>query len=457
MREQGITLTEFHKGLRPYDDTVTNQEMLTDCFNLIPRAQGLVSVPDISHPITAVSVNHPWPQIFLGHKHWVCCTQDKIYTINANWSLTLQLDLDIYYNSFPNAPKETWHFADFFDYVVLTNGGVTVVYNPDTTIWEYNDGTTLPTLGTVLNFKGQIIGSGRDTVVGDPKTVFGETTSNFLMWGGIGSANFVVDQSNVKGYRPMPWTGEVYKIMALGDNIVVYGASGIAICKFNNTVLGIVKLLKYGIASRDAAGGDDETQVFIDTEGNLRKITPESISEPMYKEFFSTMLGREIVVTHNSLQNEFYITDGVRSFVLTKQGLGETFQAPTTLDINAGILVGVYTDLTDTTASIVTDSLDFGTSASKTIDIVEVGCNTTLDVEVAISYKLNHKSTFQTTPWRTTNPNGIVVVPINGVEFKIHIRCSSYSNLKINFITLRVKFDDKRFIRGTSNANKTSA
>lgn len=458
MKEQGITLTDFVKGLRLHSDTPTNQEALTECFNLIPRIQGLISTPTISHPITAVTVSHPWPQIFLGYKHWVCCTEDKIYTINANWSLTLQLDLAVYYNTFPNAPKETWHFADFFDYVVLTNGGVTVVYNPLTSDWEYNDGTTLPTLGSVLNFKGQIIGTGRTTVVGDPKTAFQDTDANSLMWGGIGSANFVLDQSNVKGYRPMPWYGEIYKVMELGDYIIAYGLKGIAVCKFSNMALGIVKTFKFGIASREAVGGDDSTHILIDTEGNLRKLSTDlAMSEPVYNEFFSTMLGREVIVTYNSLQNEFYITDGIRGFILTSKGLGETFQAPTTLDINAGILIGFYTDLQNSDAMIVTDSIDFGTKAFKTLDVVEVGAASSANIEVAIDFKLTASGAFQSTDWKTLNPNGTVVFPIKAIEFKIKVRSLNYSNLKISYIQLRVKFDDKRFIRGTSNANKATA
>lgn len=458
MKEQGITLTDFVKGLRLYSDTPTNQELLTECFNLIPRPQGLITTPAISHPISAVTVDHPWPQIFLGHKHWVCCTEDKIYTINANWSLTLQLNLAVYYNTFPTAPKGTWHFADFFNYAVLTNGGVTVVYNPLTSAWEYNDGTTLPTLGTVLNFKGQIIGSGRTTIAEDPKTTFQDTDANSLMWGGIGSANFILDQSNIKGYRPMPWYGEIYKVMELGDYIVAYGLKGIAICKFSNMTLGIVKSFKFGIASREAVGGDDSTHVFIDVEGNLRKLSADlNITEPVYKEFFSTMLGREIVVTYNPLQKDFYITDGVRSFILTEKGLGETFQAPTTLDINAGVLLGFYTDLQNSDATLVTDSLDFGARSAKTLDVIEVGAYSSADIEVAVDYKLTSSSTWQSTEWKTVNPNGSVVHPINAIEFKIKIRSINYSNLKISYIQLRVKFDDKRFIRGTSNANKATS
>jgi len=132
MKEQQITLDGFVKGLRPYENGPRNQDTLVECFNLIPRPQGLIPSPTITQSITGTSVSHPWPQIFFGHTHWVCATQNKIYTINGDWSLTQQLDLNVYYNTFPNAPQGVWHFADFFDYVILTNGGVVVLYNPST-------------------------------------------------------------------------------------------------------------------------------------------------------------------------------------------------------------------------------------------------------------------------------------------------------------------------------------
>lgn len=459
MKERSITLSKFVTGLRKYSNSPINTETLVECFNIIPDNAGLIPSPTITQSINAVSVDHPFPQVFIGHVHWVCCTRSKIYTINADWTLTLQLDLNVYYNSFPNAPQGTWHFADFFDYVVLTNGGVTVIYNPVDLRWEYNDGVKIPTLGTVLNFNGQLIGSGRDQIVGDPKTVFGECSSNFLLWGKIGYADFTTDKSNVAGYRPMPWYGEIYKCLQLGDKIAVYGSGGIAIVGFDEVNTKLIKNLDIGIASREAVAGDKKQHVFVDKKGNFR-ILKASLEhpDPIYNEFFSTMLGREIVVTHDSTEGRFYITDGVRSFVLTNSGLGEIAQAPTTLFDNiGGVFRGFYTNLNSSYGYITTDTVDLGSRGGKTIESIEVGASATAAIQVAVEFRNTKTEVFKSTSWVTTNPNGVATIPISGIEFKFKVRCLNYSDFKLNYITIHLKFDDKRFVRGLTNADKVAA
>lgn len=458
VREIGYTFDKFTKGLRLFEGMPKNSDTLVECFNVVPRLEGLVERSSITTEVTGVTANHPWPQVFLGAKHWVCCTESKIYTVNSDWTVTQQLDLSVYYNTFPSAPKGTWHFADFFDYVVLTNGGVTVVYNPEESRWEYNDGVKIPTLGSVLNFNGQIIGTGRDTVTGDPKTIFGETTSNFLLWGGIGEATFILDQSNVKGYRPLPWFGEIYKVLQLDQYIVAYGSSGIAIVKFEGVTLGIVRTFNFGILSREAVDGETDKHVLIDSGGYLRELTADlKMSQGMYKEFFSTMSGREVVVTKDRLLGEFYITDGVRGFVKSDQGLGEVGVGPTTLTRWAGVLRGLYTDFSNSYVYMTSESLDFGLVGKKTLDSLQVGLSASVEVQGSIGVKNNYTGSFSYSGWKTLNPNGYVVFPVNGSEFKVRLRASSYVGFKVDYITVNVKLDDKRFRRGLVNADKVTS
>lgn len=458
MKEIGYTFSEFTKGLRPFEKMPKNSKTLVECFNVVPRVEGLVERETVTTAVTGVTANHPWPQVFLGLKHWVCCTEDKVYTVNADWTVTQQLDLSVYYNTFPNAPKGTWHFADFFDYVVLTNGGVTVVYNPYTNIWEYNEGVKIPTLGSVLNFNGQILGTGRETVTGDPKTSFNGTDSNFVLWGGVGEATFVVDQSNVRGYRPMPWYGEVYKLLQLGSYIVAYGSAGIAVLKFSGVTLGVVKVFDFGIMSREAVAGGLSKHVFVDTGGYLRELPLDlNLSQGLYKEFFSTMAGREVVVTRDYLLEEFYITDGVRGFVKSEYGLGEIGIGPTTLVRWAGVLRGLYTDFSNSYAYLTLDALDFGIVGKKTLDSLQGGLVASTEVQASIGVKTGYTSSFSYTDWKTLNPNGYVVFPANGQEFKIRLKSTSYSGFKVDYLTANIKLDDKRFRRGLINADKVVA
>lgn len=443
MKEQALSLSKFTSGLRPYANNPINQDTATECFNLAPRIQGLVPIETINQSIDSIVASFPFPQIFFGHKFWLACTSTKIYTINGDFSLTLELDLT---GAFIG-PGQVWHFADFFDYVILTNGIVTVYRDPDSAtfkIWVAD--STMPNLGTVMNFNGQIIAS--------PISAWHDADKDFIIWSKIGSADFTVDQSNTAGYRPMPWTGEVYKIMKLGEMIAVYGSGGIEFFKFQGTSLGLVKKLDYGIASRDAVGGDENSQVFIDTAGYLRVVNAKlEISDGVYQEFFSTMLGRDIIVSFNPLNRDFYISDGVRGFIKTNQGLCETFQGVISVGVLAGTLIGFYVDLNESIGMLTTGSLDFGIRARKTIDVIEIGAESSGDIQVAVEYKNKKSDVFSTGSWVTVNDEGVVNIPTSGVEFRIKVKALLYSGFKLNYIIPRIKFDDKRSKRGTLNVS----
>ena len=84
--------------------------------------------------------------------------------------------------------------------------------------------------------------------------------------------------------------------------------------------------------------------MFVDVEGNLRKLSTDALDPiPLYNEFFSELIGGEIVVTFNPYQKDYYITDGEVGYCLTSIGLAEIAKAPTALVNNAGSLIGFYT------------------------------------------------------------------------------------------------------------------
>jgi len=262
----------------------------------------------------------------------------------------------------------------------------------------------------------------------------------------------------VSGFRPMPWYGETYKVLQLGQFIVAYGGVGIAVLKFSGVSLGIVKTFDFGVMSREAVAGGVDKHVFVDNGGYLRELTTDlKMSQGMYREFFYTMSGREVVVTRDVLLDEFYITDGVRGFVKSEFGVGEIGVGPTGLVRWAGILRGIYTDFNDSYAYITTDTLDFGLVGKKTLDSLQVGAISNTDILGSVGVKNGYKESFSYSGWKTLNPSGYVAFPVNGNDFKIRLKTSNYIGLKVDFITVNMKLDDKRFRRGLVNADKVTA
>lgn len=455
MKEIGYTL-DIATGLRLREKMPRDHESLEVCFGLVPRFEGLVTPTVISESIASISANHPWPQIFFGDSFWLLCDKYKIYIINADWSVTLAIDTTPYYGTFPAAPRGVWDFEDFHDFVLLTNGGVTVLYSVTNSQWEYNDGTTIPTLGSITNFNGQLVGTGVEEIVGDSKTVFQGTDERFVMWGGIGSANFVIDQSNIKGNKAL--VGEQYKVKRLGDYVVAYGAREINILKPSGVNYGLHRTFKYGIASRGAVGGNEKNHVFIDVYGNFYHIDEDlKITGPSYKEFFSAMLGNEVVVNHieGEETNDFFITDGVVSYQRTNEGCGQIERGYTGIGVLGASVVGVATDLNDDSAFFTTNPQSFGTPANKTVTMVELDCEFADTVYLAVESRRSRNDAWESSDWVEVNDAGAAAITMNGSEFKIKAKCDTRIGFDPDSLIVRVKFDDRRFVRGLSNANKT--
>ncbi|MCK5017904.1 MAG: hypothetical protein KAS32_12655, partial [Candidatus Peribacteraceae bacterium] len=397
----------------------------------------------VVNQITSIPVSFPFPQMFIGHVHSILMTGDKLYTINADWSVTLQLDL-----SGVIVNQTTWHFADYHDYVILCNEEVTIVYDTTTTVYTNRAAdSTMPLLRSVMDFNGQIIAV--------PNSTWHDTDTNSLIWSAIGSADFSVTQSNVRGYRPMPWDGEVYKVMKLGDHPMAYGSGGVAACKFSGVNLGLLRTFDFGIWSREAVGGDEFGQVLISEKGELIELTPDlSIKTRGYTEFFENM--GEISVTFDPEERDFYISDGVTSFIKTDQGLARINQAATSLDYYAGQLIGPFTDLNDDEGRIVSDTIDFGRRGRKTVDVIEVGADSISEVYVAADWRMDKTASFRRTPFKRLNIHGETVLPIAGNEFRFVIKSDNYLGFNLDYYIARIKLDDKRFIRGT-NANTSTS
>ena len=51
------------------------------------------------------------------------------------------------------------------------------------------------------------------------------------------------------------------------------------------------------------------------------------------------------------------------------------------------------------------------------------------------------------------NPAGAARIEVNGSEFKIKIKCDDADGFKPDYFIVRVNHDDRRFVRGKTNAS----
>lgn len=97
----------------------------------------------------------PFPQMFQLRSWTVICTPTKIYTYDGS-TLTLV---------YTATEGSTWSVADFYKFLVLSNGREYIVLNPETNTWsKYLDAENLNCL-CVCDINGQLFVGGPDVTI----------------------------------------------------------------------------------------------------------------------------------------------------------------------------------------------------------------------------------------------------------------------------------------------------
>jgi len=440
MKEFSVTLKDgIAKGLRASDRNQINSEALVTCYNLKPAKGGLESYEPLTNPIVGgQAVDWPFPQMFLGQDVRVLATGTDIYELSTWTKSASKLTV---------TKSERWEFIDFGPYLVMTNGLKLCIRSFGGT-WAASDSlSTMPRFSTGCNFNGQM-------VVGNIKSTWYDCGVGSVAWGKIGDVNFTLDGSNEAGYRQTPWEGSVLRVKKLGAGIVVYCQNGIGLLRPFEQTFGWDTLQDVGIPAKAAVGGNDNIHVFVDTNGNLCRINSQyEIQVLGYDEYMDDMTPANIVVEHDPILREFHISDATHGFLLTEEGLSNKYQAVTTIVTSAGTQYGVFTDLAVSTAQIIVDTMDFGLRGLKTLQTIEVGgYHASGDLNAFAQWKSSKIGSFTTGPNIIVNPDGVATVIMTGDELRVGLTYASYLGIQLDYLTLRFKLSDKRYVRGKYNA-----
>lgn len=441
-------------GLRPRSDNPRNSQALIEAFNVQASKDGLVAYAGITNPTSSSITNWPFPRLYLGRSVNILASDSAIYEVSGGWGLEKVLDLS-------STITTPWAIADLHNFLLLASD-VLVKRNPVTGLWSEVVGDNyMPTFKTCCNFKGQLIG-------GNVTSDWHDCGAGHIVWARPGSTHFLADKRNTAGFMPMPFGGEVYSILPLGDSVAVYGSSGLAVLSpISKPVPGFGVALAYhfGIASKGAVAGDDSVHIFVDEGGQVWAMGADGkLTLLDYSEFMSELSADDIVVSHDPQQKKFFISDGTKTFLLatietttelgvvTKTyGMTEVKDHPTGVQFSNGSLLGVYDESADTEFRITTDVLDFGLRAQKTIQTVECGLSASDDCYVAVDWRIDKAEGWGTVGWNSINPQGIGTAICAGTEFRIKVKCDDYTDVNLDYMTVRLKVTDKRSIRGKYN------
>lgn len=341
-------------------------------------------------------------------------------------------------------------------------------------------------------FKGQVLLGGRYYTT---EQTF-PSDSRIIRWSEIGAFRFsgatANDKKNEAGYMYLGESSSetVMSLIPLKNAVVVYSDMSVTLLNPVSQpapTYGVDTLLSgIGIANPLAAAGHRNQHLYVDKEGNLREVSMgqygqgyvstnlgyKHIFAPMQEDFDITTGIGLIVVTYNPDEDEFYISDGRRSFVWNKSGLTEIGVAITSYINTKNTIIsaelfddfqskrlGGATQLDNSEYMYLeTDIFDFGLSAIKTIQQVEIGggFGTNATVKVMIKWRMNRNELFRDTDWKRCSPNGVCTPLVSGTDFKICIMVSVVPDTVINNITVEWKVIDRTSIRGNNAGSSAS-
>jgi hypothetical protein len=314
--------------------------------------------------------------------------------------------------------------------------------------------------------------------------------SRIVRWGEIGAFRFLGATANtLKNEAGFLYTSEmsdecVMSILPLKSTVVVY--SNMEVILMNPVsqpvpAWGVDKILSnIGIMNPLAAASDGRNrQLFVDKEGTLREISMGQYGQGYevkslgYNHIFSTMQASfnmstgvgVIAITYNPDEDEFYISNGVDSYVYSSSGALTEIGVAITSYVNVKTslianeifasastktLGGVTSLITDGYTYLETEIIDFGLSAIKTIKQVEIGgsLGTSAVAYVMIKWRNDRSSTFSDTSWVRCSPNGVATPIVSGSDFKICIKMTPVSGVVLNNITVEWQLSDKSSVRG---------
>lgn len=514
-RQQILWTDNLRAGLRRFGRTLRNTFQLVELRNAECLADGIHTFDEMVDAFNGnESIDWPGPQMFKGDDGVIRLFEDTVLsTINPSafpWVATsvTTYNFDSLGDTKSIPSGSAWQFADFGRSWMAFNGSAVVMYMP-----ESPSGAKVVVVDTVAinsgcSFRGRALygGLGVSTFWTAEWKTYYETLAeeqidgssytltagnNFVWWSSIGGGDllwpfdldramtgFIDDgwhdqandrpalkdvlQRNEWGIMPMPWSGTVQAMLPLGKSVMVYGSDGISALTLETSPIstfGLHNIMDIGIAGRSAVAGDERGHLFVDETGSAWLIGPELVPQKLhYDEFFLSMVGDDLVVTHDPVDNKYFICNETDGFVLTQQGLSEIWQSPTTLvhhptsAVAFTKAIGMYADNgLGLPGKIKTDVFDFGTNGIGTIHGVEVGGVQDAAVNVKIHRRANMDSAFAVTGNILVDESGLAAMTVSGLEFQVEINVtnadeSTIANMNIDFVRVFYSLDGKKSI-----------
>lgn len=451
------------KGLKPEVKTPRNSPVLHECLGFRIGKKAIEGIEFLYNPLPSTLDMHyswPFPQFLKQEKYKILIVRDSItnledivYSLDEHYNATQIFAID----ELTYGKGSLMELADFGSYAFMTNGVIMIYWDVGINDWnEVTVHANIPMMQTVCNFKGQMIGG---CILSD----WHNCDEKFVVWSKIGEADFTPGLKNEAGFRRDLFGGEVYHVRRLGDNVVIYSSAGITLMNpvgSPASTFGFKELHGVGLKNRGAMDGDFRQHIFIDLEDVVWRLTSEGLKELDYSEYVKVLdaqdasgIPNDVIVNFNHYRGDFYISDGMKSLLLSPQGMSNYPQSVNAVwydnEDDHGLCGLPETPDEPSENMLVSHVIDMGYRAQKTIFSIELG-SAAMDAEVAIDWRMHHTVDFQRTAFVPINPEGIASLIIAGIEFRVCVKSTYFTTeySSLDYIILRWKMTDLRGLRG---------
>lgn len=442
------------------------------------------------------TVTWPWPRVFF-LEHYILGVASADWSVCQGGAVTsnslVLFEMTYLYGSWKATPVyelgaivdiDSIEIADFGPFYVLSacktignsSSGLVIVRDStaDAGIGSVSLLPTddIPSFVTCCNFKGQLIVGGiLESINYAGYSEWEDLGVSHVAWSGIKNYTFRPDIDPTAGFCRVWWSrgdlGKVFSVKPVKDRVMVFGDLGLMALDPFSAGMATGFALKYvrghGIQMACHVAGDENVVFFIDKNKDLWMTQDGEKMELLgYREFINGLTNADIILTYVPQKKRLFISDGVKGYCLTEQGLYSTNQCICSAGIANGEYVGLYADNADYKLRLETNTYDFKQRGKKTLEVIEVGgefVNSTHYMDVATKYKNDYNSsTFTTSTYKKLNPNGFAFPIVTADEFRLLIRGGDYRNAVANISHLkgRIKMVDKRSIRGLSDVSQAS-
>jgi hypothetical protein len=277
------------QGLRP-NAGEPGAEVLIGLRTLKDGYEGLLA-PRLT---VALSTNWPFPQMLRIGEYTIVATPDALY----------QVDGTVILSGIDNAGYP-WSGSVVGDFIILTNNKV-VVSGRAYALTVDTSGLT-PAGRCVCECGGQFI-------IGAP-WIYGEHHPKSVAWGGIGHADFTIEEDNLAGIR-FAEVGNILAMMpqtfttlsGLQRGFLVFGSAGVAsfVGEDHPVVYKQKVLSEVGVHSQLAVSGVESKAFYLGTDRKVYVVADRKVQALGFDSYFWGA-GSEVVFAYDHTQDELWV------------------------------------------------------------------------------------------------------------------------------------------------------